>query len=238
MDSDHEELSERSAGDIAHLAAKAALSAIPIVGGPAAELFGALVTPPLEKRRQEWIEEVAAVLRQLESDKIVRLEELRQNEEFTSLLVQATVVAIRNHHAEKKQALRNCVTNAAAGVDIDADIQLSFIRFVDELSPSHVKLLTLLSDQTRISAVRSYGDLYGALVPDLPAGITEAVFKMMCMDLDSRGLIWISQDIDDFPGIYEASKMLLENTRDDLPRVLVSQVGRSFLEVIAAPATS
>ena len=38
---------EPTAGDTAHLITKAGLSAIPILGGPAAELFSALVVPPL-----------------------------------------------------------------------------------------------------------------------------------------------------------------------------------------------
>jgi hypothetical protein len=42
-----------SMGDIAHTSTKAGLSAIPLVGGPAAEIFAAIITPPLTKRRDE-----------------------------------------------------------------------------------------------------------------------------------------------------------------------------------------
>jgi hypothetical protein len=40
-------------GDAAHMAVKAALSVIPALGGPAAELFAYLLAPPLERRRQD-----------------------------------------------------------------------------------------------------------------------------------------------------------------------------------------
>jgi len=36
-------------GDHVHLAAKAVLSTIPIVGSPAAEIFVAIITPPLRE---------------------------------------------------------------------------------------------------------------------------------------------------------------------------------------------
>jgi len=39
---------KQSIGDVGHTAAKAALAMIPVIGGPAAELFSALITPPLD----------------------------------------------------------------------------------------------------------------------------------------------------------------------------------------------
>lgn len=47
----------KNLGDTGHVVAKAVISAIPVLGGPASELFQALAVPPLEKRRQAWMEE-------------------------------------------------------------------------------------------------------------------------------------------------------------------------------------
>lgn len=49
------EAPERSNGDAAHAIVKASLSAVPMVGGPAVELFQYLVQPPLDKRREAWM---------------------------------------------------------------------------------------------------------------------------------------------------------------------------------------
>jgi hypothetical protein len=46
----------KSAGDIAQGLVKAVVSAAPVVGGPAAELIGIVFGPPLEKRRDEWMD--------------------------------------------------------------------------------------------------------------------------------------------------------------------------------------
>ena len=47
------EVPKQSKGDVAHSLTKAGLSVIPVVGGPAVELFQLLIQPPLEKRRTE-----------------------------------------------------------------------------------------------------------------------------------------------------------------------------------------
>ena len=57
-------------GDVAHALTKAGLSMIPVVGGPAVEIFQHLVQPPLERRLNEWMEQVGEsprVLRRLQT---------------------------------------------------------------------------------------------------------------------------------------------------------------------------
>lgn len=228
---------ERSSDDVAHRVVKAALSAVPVAGGPIAELFDVLVVPPLERRREAWREQVALGLRCLETERGISLESLQSNEAFISLLVQATVVAIRNHHIEKREILKNCVLNAASKSDIDSDIQLSYVRYIDELSPSHIRLLSLMEEMEEpILPLQTYDEVCQLLASQLSGEVSQAVFKMMCVELESRGLIWISQDIGNFSGIYEANAIITEQTRDDLPRILISQVGRSFLQFITLHA--
>jgi hypothetical protein len=57
-----------TAGDKLHAVVMAGLSAIPIVGGPATELFQAVIQPPLEKRRHEWMAKVGEDLQRLEKE--------------------------------------------------------------------------------------------------------------------------------------------------------------------------
>jgi hypothetical protein len=219
-----------SPGDTAHLVASGILSIIP----GAAELFRWFVVPPYEKRQQEWMEHVAAVLRDLEQDRAGSIQDLQSNEAFVSLVTQATIVAIRNHHQQKRSALRNALTNAALSSDPGEDSQLAFIRFIDELSPAHITLLRLISElEGDVSKVTSYEGLYALTSEHFVPGPSRDIFKMLCLELQARGLLAISADIDDFPGIYEASSLLLEATRNDLPRVRLSSVGRSFLSIIA-----
>ena len=97
------EVPKQSKGDVAHSLTKAGLSVIPVVGGPAVELFQLLIQPPLEKRRTEWMADVGEKLRELEV-KGLKLEDLQKNEEFVSAVMYASHVALRTHKAEKLNA--------------------------------------------------------------------------------------------------------------------------------------
>lgn len=59
---------ERSAGDVAHSAVRAGLSLIPFAGGAAVELFNLIIAPPLEKRRDEWINSIVGGLKILDEE--------------------------------------------------------------------------------------------------------------------------------------------------------------------------
>jgi hypothetical protein len=219
--------------DTAHLVTSGILSWIP--GAP--ELFRKFVTPPLEKRQYEWMEEVANTLRQLEKKSNFSIDDLSKNEPFASVVIQATSVAIRNHHEEKRRALANCIFNAGISVNLDADLQLAFVRFVDELSPSHIQLLQIIRNrQNEIVSMKSYNELYELLRDKLSESLTTDVFKMICLELQARGLIRISPDMEDFSGIYEADHLTTRNPTKEaegLPRIAISEVGRRFLSFIS-----
>ena len=220
--------------DAAHLAAKAALSAIPIVGGPAAEFFAAIVHPPLKKRQELWMEDIAAAIKKIQESGRIEIGALLQDEEFATMVIQATVVVLRNHHQEKREVFRNAIVNAALSTQRASDLHLAFVRFVDELSPAHVRLLKAIKyREGEIAPLKSYPEICHLISKDALGQSTSDLFKMYCLELEARGLIRISPDIDDFPGIYEASAMLYEETKDDLPRICISEVGANFLAFIS-----
>lgn len=222
---------EHSAGDTAHLVANELLSIIPGAAG----LFQRFVTPPLEKRQNAWMQEVATAIKRLEQNIGLTTEELAENEAFASVVLQATYVAIRNHHEEKKRALTNCIFNAGTTSTIAIDLQLNFVRYIDELSPFHIQLLRAIKERSaEIASLRSYETFYKLIYQNSTNPPTRDVFKMMCLELQGRGLIRISQDIEDFEGVFEASLWLREDTIDDLPRVMISEVGIQFLEFISS----
>src|SRR6185503_115397 len=124
-------------GDKAYSLVRAAVGSIPMVGNAAVELLSVVFAPPLERRRLRWMEEIANSLRALDESREISLSDLQRNEAFVTTLVQASDFAVRNHQGEKIQALRNAVVNSALGVNIDDDLQLTFIRYINELTPSH-----------------------------------------------------------------------------------------------------
>lgn len=139
------ELPALSTDDKVHASVKAGLSAIPVIGGPAAEIFTQVIVPPLTKRRDAWLQGISDSLAELE-EKIegFSVQSLASNEEFITLMMQASVIAIRNHQKEKLSALRNVVLNSAIKTP-DEYLQTNLINFLDIATPWHLQVLRFYS---------------------------------------------------------------------------------------------
>jgi hypothetical protein len=182
--------------DIGYAVAKAGLGSIPVAGAAAAELLGLIVTPPLEKRRTQWMEEVGDALRQLESKMGVVIEKLRDNEQFVDAAIEATQIALRTSNAEKKEALRNALLNSALPNPPEETVQKMFFSFIDTLAVWHIKLLGLFDNpphfieryhlQFKVS-MGSMSQLLETAFPELRG--RRNLYDLIWKDLYSRGLV-------------------------------------------------
>lgn len=222
---------KKTAGDYVHAAAKGALSAVPVVGGPLTEVFQAIFGPPLEKRRDAWIQSLAEALEALRK-KVDGFspEALSGNPEFVSTLVSATHVALRNHQQEKIDALRNAVLNAALGKLADFDLRSIFLNLTDRLTPLHIAVLSAFRDPgamqsvaTRFSRTRM-GGLSHVLEVAVPAlAGKRSVYDVIWRDLTDAGLIHQV-------GLHvtmSGHSLLIKRTSD---------LGDAFLDFIARPS--
>lgn len=182
------EVPSRSIGDAAHALVKAGLSAVPLVGGPAVEIFQYVVQPPLDKRREAWMKDVGEKLQELER-KGFDLAKLQDNEQFISAVMQASQAALRTHKAEKLAALRNAIINVASGQAPDETVQHLLLSFVDQLSEMHLRILKAFSAPTAPP-----GLIMGGLNHVLEDNIPELrgrrdLYDQLWRDLFSRGLV-------------------------------------------------
>lgn len=164
--SDPMEPPKQSKGDLAHAAAKAALSAVPYIGGPVAELLQLVIQPPLERRRAEWMRAVGEKLQELEQAGL-NLEALSKNEEFVSAVMHASSMALRTHQQEKLDALRNAVLNIATGQAPEDALQHMFFRWIDSMSPLHLRMLMFFQAPTPPPNI-SMGGLGHVLEQNMP----------------------------------------------------------------------
>jgi hypothetical protein len=133
---------QKSSSDVAYAVVKAATSAVPVVGGPAAELLGLIFGPPLEKRKEAWLNLLAGAVETIrETVAELTPEKLSQNEAFISTALHATEVAIRTHEQEKLEALRNAVVNTVLPQAPDESLQQIFLDYIDEFTPWHLRIL-------------------------------------------------------------------------------------------------
>ena len=102
------------------------------------------MTPPLERRREEWMKDVADALRRLAEKHRVDLAGLSDRPEFVDAAVTATLAAIRTSSGKKREALRNAVLNSALGT-VDASQQQIFLAMTERFSDRHLVLLSLFA---------------------------------------------------------------------------------------------
>lgn len=188
MSDDSIKTPEKSKGDIAHSITKAGLSAIPVVGGPAVELFQNVVQPPLEKRRAEWMAQVGEKLLELEANGL-DLETLQSNEQFISAAMYASQLALRTHKQEKLDALRNAVANIATEQGPEEAMQHLFLNLVDALTVLHIQILQLFQNPTPPPNM-SMGGLSSVLEHNMPdmRGRRD-LYDQLWKDLYLKGLV-------------------------------------------------
>jgi hypothetical protein len=101
--------------DVAYALTRGVVGMIPIGGSLLSEVFGLILTDPMQRRKDEWMEMIHERVSRLESAGI-SIEELQRNPAFISTLIRTSHDAVRTAQREKLYALRNAVTNAACRV--------------------------------------------------------------------------------------------------------------------------
>jgi hypothetical protein len=183
--------------DIVHKVIKIGLSAVPVVGGQAAELFASIVAPPLERRRHEWMSFVGEELGRLEEEAKINVAQLMSNDEFIDTLLQATHVALRNHKEEKLLALRAAIVNTARGLSPGDTLRQIFLRYVDDFTEWHLRILELFHDPREWYERRNrkppelyVGGLSSILEDAFPQLRNERpMYDQIWLDLHQRGLV-------------------------------------------------
>lgn len=178
---------KKSAADVAYTVVKAAVSAVPVAGGSAAELLGLIFGPPLERRREQWLEQLAHAIKEV-NDKVADLtpEKLAEDEVFITTALHATEIAVRTHQQEKIEALQNAVVNAALQSAPDETMQHIFLNYVDSLTPSHIQMLASINRRERVHPYE-LSDI--VILPSEVKKQLGAVFCQIMSDLEQRGLI-------------------------------------------------
>ena len=174
--------------DAAHAIARAGLGVIPYAGTAAVELLSVIVTPSLEKRRTEWMEDVGSALRRLESDMGFVLESLQENETFIDAALEASQIAAKTSSEEKRRALLNAILNSALPDPPEESMQKMFLSFIDTLTTWHIKLLYLFNDPP------TFFEKKQANLPNISMGASSQMVEAAYPELRGRreiyDLVW------------------------------------------------
>jgi len=221
------EMKRETKEDIAYGVAKAVLGSIPVVGATASELLQLLVTPPLEKRRNEWMIEVGEKLKQLEQKEELDLIELANNDLFIDVVLQTTQLALRTSEKEKIQYFKNVILNSAVENNPNITEVQIFLNFISTFTVWHIKILKLFDNP------ENWFKKNGKSLPNYMAGGLSNVLEEAYPELSGKrelyDLIW-----DDLSraGLHNTSGLHTTMTGSGLIAQRTTTFGKEFLEFI------
>lgn len=204
------EVPEKGPADYLVGAIKVAAAALPWWAAPGVELAAHLFGTPIERRRDEFLDDFAWVVRETAA-KVDDLqpENLSENEAFVSAAQQAARIAMSTHQREKREYLRNALLNIAIRREPSEEFQQIFLKAIEAFSVSHVKVLNVLwTGVTNLQAmglwkastpvgITDYAHAIGALHPELKS--QDDLLRYIITDLRNWGMTNMGGPTDRFP---------------------------------------
>lgn len=225
------EVPEDDGDALANAIVKSIVGGMPIVGPALTEIVG-LTGNNYQRRVDHWIHQITGVVNRL-NDMNITVQNLQQNEAFFSFLLHATPIAIKNHQAEKIEALRNAMLSVADEKKFeDEDMAFTFLRYIDELSVTHLKLLRAVSEyrdyfnHVKTMQAAHKGFMHYKVIPDL----SPDQMRLCLRELDTKSLLHANdlEDLDEFQS--QAGYIQLEQS--DRTPLQSTQIGEKFMQFI------
>ena len=214
--------------DVLYGLAKGGVGSIPIIGSLAAELFSLVITPPMEKRRAEWMNDIAERLKSLEDAGDIDLNELSNNDQFIDVVLQATTYALKTSEEEKIQAFRNALLHTALGEAPSKIKSHIFLTQLDKFTSWHIKLLGFIDDPR--------GWLQNAAIT-IPNYMGTSIFTIICHAFpelkEQSELVDIIWDDLRVAGFHNTSGIRTTMTGDGALAARTTPLGQEFLKFIS-----
>jgi len=112
----------------------------------ATEILGLILAPPITNRRIKLVTDIGQMLKDLEKENKIRLEDLLANDQFIDTVFQATSFALKTSEEEKIKAFKNAILNSALGHAPDKTISQIYLNLVDNFTTWHIRILHLVND--------------------------------------------------------------------------------------------
>lgn len=177
-------MNQNIALDTVEIVAKTALSVIPVGGALATAVYDVVKGNCLAKRQEEWKRALEERLSGVEET----LENIGNNELFTTALIKGTELAMRTAKGEKLSYLANAVVNTI-GQDLDEERLIVFLDLIDKYTVSHIKIINFFYDPTRFEGVSSSSYMMGsptiplfAIYPELNNDLFSKIYKDLYID--------------------------------------------------------
>ena len=188
-----------------------------------------------QKEIEKWRQEVYNRIIDLEKrHNHVTIENLRNNTEFTTLLIECVQIANKTSQAQKLDMLRNGLINSIFE-EIDINLKYYFFRLLDILTINHIILLDYFDNyQEGLHLLTTYEFIYKTIKKHFEDfHFKKHDLKLYLKTLESNGLIRISDELEDYENeVYTIDSLAINSGNKNLPMILVLETGKDFLRFI------
>ena len=210
---------------------EATAAGVPFAGGVLAVKYGHAFRAADERRIAVWREQVTECLDELaERVNGLSVEALFEDDEFVDALAAAARIAEKSSADDKRRALQNALFNIGAGNAPDADRNTIYLRYIEELTPSHLMLLRFMHDPPGyfVAAGLAWPDVMGGL-----GSILKSVFPAWAKDA-AGFLDTLMGDLDRL-GLVSSPGLGTMMTGTGLRQSRTTTKGREFMAFITGP---
>lgn len=207
----------------------AAISAIPVLGGPIATLIQEYIPTTLQRRQAELLDSLSQEFKRLEN----RIDEAKfKSESFNLTFIKTVKLMLVELNSEKMEAFKAIILNDAisSGEDFEKEY---FIGITDSLTGNHIRLLKILENPRKFvkttPELQKSMDIFstgsmGVLVSPLLSPLTQGHIVSMTDDLHQKGLTVISRD--------GYTRMI---TKNDILQKATTEIGDRYIKFITVP---
>jgi hypothetical protein len=138
-----QKLDKTPGSELAATAIRAAVDAIPIVGGSLSTLIEQLIPDWKFKRLLTFVAELSVDVESVKER--IQLDYLKK-EQFGFLFEQTFRAVLENYQVEKLDALRNVLVNSMVSMDVNQEMKEYMLGLVGRLGSLHMRFVSLLED--------------------------------------------------------------------------------------------
>ncbi|NPC98079.1 hypothetical protein [Nocardioides sp. zg-DK7169] len=180
-----------------------------------------------ERRYRQWQDQIEEALDAIaQRTDGLDVDALFADDNFVDAIATATRIAEKSAADIKRAALQNALFNVAVGDSLEGDKRAIYLRYIDELTPSHLALLRLADDPPGWFSRRNRpwpgGNLIDVVIAAFPTWSgDEAFIDTIAGDLASRGLAELP-----LRTMMTANGVMAQRTKSK---------GREFMRFISGP---
>lgn len=208
------------AKECVEITTKTLLSAIPVGGTLITCIWDSIKAQSANRRMDDWKAQIEDKLRNLD----ISLENIGNDEVFTSAMMKATDSALKTAEDEKRQYLANAVRNSIEA-NIEESIMMIYLDLLDKYTIWHIRILNLFYNPKVFSQID---------VSDIMMGSASVVVEQVYPEIakEKNLLDKIVKDLQSDGMMVEGSYMYAGITANGIVSSRTTDLGNKFLMFI------